>query len=291
MQAVGFYLLLPFIYFVSVLPFPLLYVFSDLLYFGLYKLIGYRVKVVRRNLLLSFPEKTAGELRDIEKKFYTHLCDLMVETLKALTISEDEVRKRMKFRSGSMDVFDRLYKEGRPVVALMGHVGCWEWAGLSMSLQSRYHLRVIYRPLKQQQFDQLFIKLRSRFGAQALAMDNVVKEMLGDKSRLACTVFIADQTPLPDGANWIKFLNQDTPFFQGAEKLSMRLKLPVVFAAVHFQRRGFYEIEITEITDDASKLNAGELTSAFARRLEDDIRAIPHQWLWSHRRWKHQRKV
>lgn len=291
MQAIGFYLLLPLLYFISLLPFFVLYFFSDVLFIFIFYIFRYRRTVVSQNLRKSFPEKTDEELHVIQKKYYHHLCDLVVESVKALTISERAIVKRCYFASGSMEIFKHYFKERKNCIALMGHYGNWEWAGLSMSNQSPYLLQVIYRPLRNQYFDRMMNYLRSRFDALPVAMESVARQMLKKNSSLACTVFIADQTPSPDSSHRVNFLNQETPFFQGAEKLARKFQYPVVYAVLKKRMRGYYEIFIEVLTDDASKMNENALTEMFAQRLEKDILEEPSYWLWSHRRWKHAKKV
>lgn len=291
MQAIGFYLLLPPLYLISLLPFFLLYLFSDLLFIFLYYIFGYRRKVVLQNLKNSFPEKTNEELQVIAKKYYRHLCDLVIESVKALTMSKESVVRRCYFAPGSLEIFNHYFNEKKNCIALMGHYGNWEWAGLSMSSQSPYLLQVIYRPLRNQYFDRMMNQLRSRFQAAPVPMESVAREMLKKNSSLTCTVFIADQTPPPDSSHWLNFLNQDTPFFQGAEKLARKLKYPVVYAMLKKRKRGRYEIFIEVLTKDASEMKENDLTELFAKRLQEDILAEPSCWLWSHRRWKHVRRV
>ena len=290
MQALGFYILLPFPYFISLLPSFILYLIADVLYYFIYYIFGYRKKAVRMNLKNSFPEKNDQERKEIEKKFYRHFSDLLIESAKALTISKKEIKKRRSFKKGSMEIFTRLHAEGKHCIALMGHYGDWETAGLSMSFQSPYLLKVIYRRLSNPYFNRLIYRLRNRFGALPLEMNEAPKELMKRALPLACTVFIADQTPPPDSALWLNFLNQDTPFFQGAEKLSRRLNYPVVFASVKKVQRGYYEITIELLCENPSTTSEGEITSLFAKKLEEDIIAQPEIWLWSHRRWKHKRE-
>ena len=242
-----------------------------------------------QNLRNSFPGKKEEELHIISKKYYRHLCDLIVESVKALTISKRSIVKRCYFAPGSMEIFNHYFNEGKNCIALMGHYGNWEWAGLSMSSQSPFLLQVIYRPLANQFFDGMMNRLRSRFTAIPLPMENVAREMLRENESLTCTVFIADQTPPPDTAYWINFLNQETPFFQGADKLARKLQHPAVYAVLKKRTRGHYEIFIEVLSENSSSMNESELTMLFAQRLERDILEDPSQWLWSHRRWKHKR--
>ena len=290
MQRIGYYLSLPFIYLISILPFPVLYFISDAVYVLIYRLMGYRKKIVRENLQRSFPDHSQQDLLVIEKKFYHHFCDLFIETAKCLTLPQTALIKRSRFTPGSMEVFNRLHEQGKHCMALMGHSGNWEMAGLSMSAQAAYLLKVIYRPLRNKFFDRFTYRLRSRFGALPVAMNDVARDLMKNRSPLACTVFIADQTPFPEDAIWLNFLKQDTPFFRGADTLSRRLNYPVVFATVRKLKRGYYDIHIELLCEESGAMNEGEITSLFVKKLEEEIRMQPENWLWSHRRWKYKRK-
>lgn len=289
MQALVYYFSLPFIYFISVLPFQGLYFFSDLVCFFIYSVFRYRRTVVRDNLQQAFPDKASDELRTIEKEFYRHFCDLFLETAKALTISKENLVRRCSFSPGSMEIFDALHSQGRHCMVMMGHCGNWEYAGLSMSSQSPYLLKVIYRPLRNKYFDDFSFGLRDRFGAQPVAMKDIARDLMKKQGRLACTVFIADQTPFPEEASWFRFLNRDTPFFKGADKLSRRFNQPVVFARVTKQKRGYYQITIEMLAESPAELPDEEITSRFAKKLEEEIHEQPENWLWSHRRWKYRK--
>ncbi|MBA3647130.1 MAG: lysophospholipid acyltransferase family protein [Chitinophagales bacterium] len=291
MQVVAYYLALPFIYLISILPFPVLYLFSDLLFTVIYHIIGYRTAVVYQNLRNAFPSKSEQEITTIAREFYQHFCDLLMESIKSLTISKKEIINRCQFAPGSMAVFNNFFSEGVNVIALMGHYGNWEWAGLSMSSQSPYQLNVVYRPLTNHNFDKLIYNLRSRFGARPLPMNSAIRKMLSNKSTLSTTVFIADQTPPRETELWMKFLNQDTPVFQGAELIAAKLKYPAVYAGVKKIKRGYYYIYIETLDNHPEQLPKAALTQLFNQRLEKDIIEKPATWLWSHRRWKHKRNV
>jgi KDO2-lipid IV(A) lauroyltransferase len=289
MNRVVYYAAIPFIYLVALLPFPAVYLLSDFMYFVLYRLIGYRRKVVRQNLLRSFPEKKEEEIIKIEKEFYVFLCDLMLETQKMLTISKNEALKRCRFKDQS--IFDRLYEQKKNVIIVMGHYGNWEWGGNTMALACKYQLCVIYKPLANEKFNELVIKMRTRFGAKPYSSTNVLREMLSDRHMLTATAFIADQTPPPENAYWMNFLNQDTPIFQGTEKIARKLNYAVVYAKVDRLKRGYYEISLELLSENPSTTADGEITRMHTAKLERDIIEKPAIWLWSHRRWKHKRPV
>ena len=290
MQALGFYLLLPFIYLVSVLPFPLLYLFSDFVFFWVFIVFGYRRKVVMQNLRNAFPEKSEKELKQICRRFYRYLCDLFIETFKTLTVSKETMLRHCVITPQAAEIFDRYHAEKRHIIIVMGHFGNWEWAGNSFSLTRKHQLYVIYHPLQHKYFNRLIVNMRTRFGTKLIPMRDTMKQMLTNRDTgLNATAFIADQTPLPDRAYWMQFMNQDTPVFFGTEKIAQKLDYPVIYTSVRRLRRGYYEITAEILFDHPAKTSAGEVTESHKRRLEKDIHAQPENWLWSHRRWKHKR--
>jgi len=287
MGAIGYYFALPFVYGIALLPFPLLYVVSDGLYIVLYKLLGYRTAVVRENLRRSFPEKSAEELRTIERAFYRWFCDLVVETLKTLTISPAHVKERVSV-SGE-EVLKKHFDAGRSVILVMGHWGNWELGGARFSQLGLHQLFVIYHPLQNKWFDGLVHHMRTRLGNKLYAMNDTMKGMLRDRDKVTATAFIADQTPPPDRAYWTTFLHQETPVFFGTEKIAQKLGYPVIYVGIERVRRGHYVMRFEELVANPERTTEGELSQLHTRRLESDIRRLPAFWLWSHRRWKHKR--
>lgn len=290
MQAFIFIISVPFIYLISFLPFPVLYLFSDFLYFILYYCIGYRKKVVLENLRNAFPKKSEQEINDICKEFFHYLCDLFLEIFKTLTISGKSMLRHCKFSPEASALFARLADENKSIILVMGHQGNWEWAGNSFSLVCRHQLYVIYHPLANKYFDRFMYHMRTRFASRLIAMKNTYKEMLNAKSGLNATAFIADQTPQPSSAYWTTFLNQDTPVFKGTEVIAKKLNRAVVFASVHRVKRGYYVIDAELLSENPAATADGEITELHTRRLEKDIISQPGTWLWSHRRWKHKRE-
>lgn len=291
MQAIVYYISIPFIYLVSVLPFPLLYILSDILYFILFRVLGYRKQVVLENLHNAFPEKTDREINIICKRYYKYLADLFLETFKTLTISRKAMLKRCRFSDQATAVFNRLAEENKSIILVMGHLGNWEWAGNSFSMLCKHQLYVIYHPLRNKYFDGLMYRMRTRFGTKLIAMKDTFREMLAQRNELNATAFIADQTPSPENAHWMQFLNQDTPVFKGAEVIARKIDYTVVYATIKRVKRGFYEINAEVMTDNPKLTSEGELSTAHTQRLEKDIIAQPEVWLWSHRRWKHKRQT
>lgn len=291
MSAIAYYLALPFIYLLSLLPFPIFYFVSDCFYVLLYYVAGYRKKVVMQNLRNSFPNKSEAELKRLCKDFYHYLCDLFLETFKTLTISKSAMLKRCVFTKESQAVFDKLAEEKKSIVLVMGHMGNWEWAGNSFSMLCKQQLYVIYHPLSNKQFDGLIYRMRSRFGTKLIAMRNTYRDMVANKATVSATAFIADQTPSPEGAYWTTFMNQDTPVFKGTEKIAQKLNYPVVYACIKRLKRGFYEMHAEILVENAAATTDGQISEMHTRRLEKDIIAQPEVWLWSHRRWKHKKPV
>ncbi len=282
-------ILTPFIYFLSLLPFPVLYGFSYFVYFLLYYVIRYRKNVVLENLHKSFPEKNDAEIRAISKAFYRYLCDLFLETFKTLTISKEAMLAHCTMTEPAKKLFEQMADEGKSVILVLGHYGNWEWAGNTFSLLCKQQLYVIYHPLGNEFFDELMYKMRTRFGTRLIAMKNTFREMLAKKDELSTTAFIADQTPSSQNAYWTTFLNQDTPVFRGTEIIAKKLNHPVVYITINRVKRGYYEMSAEVLCAAPGATAEGEISEMHTRRLEQDIIAHPQYWLWSHRRWKHKR--
>lgn len=292
MKAVIYYITLPFIYLLSVLPFPLLYGLSDVFFVVMFYGVGYRKALVLENLRNSFPEKNETELLIIRKKFYKHLCDLFLETFKTLTIGKSAMLKHCYFNTEAKALFERLAADKKSVILVMGHQGNWEWAGNTFSAEINSQLYVIYHPLANKYLDGLMYKMRTRFKTRLIAMKDTFKEMASRRSEVNTTAFIADQTPsAPGNAYWTTFLNQDTPVFLGTERIARKLNYPVVYAFVRKVKRGHYEISAELLVENPATTRDGEITELHTRRLEQDINSQPETWLWSHRRWKHKRPV
>lgn len=287
MKALGYYLSIPFIYILSAFPFPLLYAISDVLFLVLYYIIGYRKKITATNLRNAFPEKSDAEIQTITIKYYRHLCDIILETFKLLGMRRSELTKRCRIINYEL-YFDILSGQ-RSIIVALGHQGNWEWLGAATATRGDGPLQVIYKPLSNPYFDGLMKKIRSRFGATPISDKDVLRQMIATKGSLSTTAFISDQTPPPDHAFWINFLNQDTPVFIGTEKLARRLNYPVLFAAMRKVKRGYYEVEVLRVCDEPAESDPGSITTAHTRLLEEQIIKQPETWLWSHRRWKHQR--
>lgn len=283
-------LIWPFLKLLSILPFPLLFAISDGLRFVLYRLIGYRVKVVRENLVRSFPEKSDSERKQIEKDFYKHLGDLFVETIKGMSISESEMKRRML--NLDQHHYDELFNKEQSAIIVMSHCGNWEWICLMSQIACQQRVQCIYKTLSNGGFDRWMYAIRSKFGANPIPMEQTLRVLDANKSVVTVNAFIGDQNPSSGkGSHWTNFLNQDTPFMMGPEKIAKKFNMPLYYLASRKVRRGFYEATTVPLCLDPTSMADGEITRLIAEHTEREILQQPHIWLWSHRRWKHKRSA
>lgn len=289
MQAIGFYVILPFLYLISFLPFPVLYFFSDFIFILVYHVIGYRKKVVTENLRNSFPQKSEKEIAEIRKNFYRYLCDMSLEVPKTLTISSTSMIKHCSLDEPSILLMKKLYEEKKNCILVLGHIGNWEWGGNTFSLICRQQLYVIYHPLENKYFNDFFIRLRTRFNTKLIEMKDTFRVMAVKKNEVNATAFIADQTPRPENAYWTTFLNQDTPVFWGTEKIARKLNYPIVYVNMQRIKRGYYKMTAEMLCENPSLTSEGEISELHTKKLEECILTDPGIWLWSHKRWKHSR--
>lgn len=286
MAAVFYYSLLPLLYFFSVLPMRVLYVISDfLLYPLLYKLVKYRLKVVRDNLSRAFPEKNEHERYEIERKFYHHLADLFVEIIKGFTISRRELAKRV-LTDKDLVLVD-LFNENKSVILTVGHYGNYEWGCMAIPQATNHKVFVPYRKFTNKYFDKLFKSSREKLGVH-LFHTTKTRTVLENLPNYPVMIGLAnDQAAPPKNAYWVKFLNQDTSFFNGTEKIAVQKNIPVYFGRMIKHNRGLYQMDYELITMTPQEEPTGFIMQRHAEMLEKDIQAKPEMWLWSHRRWKH----
>jgi KDO2-lipid IV(A) lauroyltransferase len=271
---------------VACLPFFLLYLLSNLLHLLFYSLFPYRLKVVEQNLKNAFPEKDETELKKLAKDFYYNLFDVSLETLKAICMSSKAIQKRVKFKN--LELLQNAMQQHQSVILVGGHSANWEWTGHALQLAG-IPMAVLYHPLSNKWFDWFMYKIRAKFGMVPIAMQDTLRFMLASKNEPYCYAFIADQTASPEQAHWMQFLNQDTAVFLGTEKLAIKFNRPVVFCGVYRTQRGHYEIEFELLTDQPTQTAPFQITEQHTHLLEMQILRQPYAWLWSHRRWKHQR--
>jgi Kdo2-lipid IVA lauroyltransferase/acyltransferase len=290
MKRLGFILFIILAYPLSLLPMPLLYLWSDFFYVIIFHIVRYRREVVSANLKNSFPEKSEAELKRITKEYYKNLCDVFMEAIKVASISEKEILRRNVF--DDMSILKMYNSQNKNVVAVLGHFSNWEWGGSALSILSPMQVFSAYKPLSNPYFDRFLFRIRSKFGIRLVKMEDMYKTILR-QSHPTLSIFIADQTPPNTKATyWTTFLSQDTPVFLGVEKIAARLNAPVVFLYPLRVKRGHYRIYCHLLVEDPSKLpGEHDITELHIKFLEQLIREHPEQWLWSHRRWKHKRIV
>lgn len=273
---------------ISHLPFWVLYCISDTLYVISYKIIGYRKHVVYQNLKNSFPHKTNEEIAQISESFYRHLCDLIVETIKLLSISETEFKRRV--RINNIDLPLQYINQKQSIIVLTGHTGNWEWLLQACQLHSPISIDAVYKPLSNRFFDRLMLAIRTRFNARLLPMQDVARSVVRRKNDLWSIAMVADQTPLKTEIQFVNtFLNQRTPWFVGGEKIARLVKVPVFYVGMRKFKRGSYEVYFEKLGETTNSAGEGSfpIIQAFSENLEKNIHDFPEYWLWSHRRWKH----
>ena len=276
----------------ALLPLKILYILSDILFFPMFYIVRYRRKLVYQNMKDSFPEKSEKEIRRMEKAFYHHFCDYIVETIKLLHISDKETRKRVKFHN--TEALQEIVDNGGSCLMLLGHYGNWEFVP-SVTLWMRKGSVIfaqIYRPLKNKWFDRFFLKLRGRYHSECIAKQDTLRSILRYKSsgRPSITGFMADQTPSPANIHhWVNFLNHDTPVFTGVEKIAHKVGFSVFYFDVEKIKRGYYSVTIREISKNPKETEEFEITNKYMEMMETTILRAPEYWLWTHNRWKHKR--
>ncbi len=273
----------------SKLPLSWLHLKADFIAFVLYRVAGYRKKVVMENLRNSFPDKPESELKKIARRYYRNIADVMVEVIKTAGISRDELKRRMVFTN--YELLQHYIHQNRSVLFVTGHLGNWEWLGNRLSLDPDFLTCAVVKPLTDPWFDTFMNKRRMHFQPEGkIDFRRALKDMMLVKDRLSATILAGDQTPTKNEINyWIEFLHQDTPVYLGVEKISKMFDRPVIFTDIQRKKRGYYEIRFTLVTDKPKETRDEEITETHVRLLEETIRRNPDNWLWSHRRWKHKR--
>ena len=283
-----YYLTYAVLWLFSLLPMWVHYLISDGIYVIVYHLVGYRKKLVRKNLSDSFPEKSEAEIIRIEKDFYRWFCDYFVETIKLLTISRQELRRRMVFKGA--ELVNKLTENGQSCAVYLGHYCNWEWiTALPLWVTPKAQCGQIYHVLENSEFDKLFLKLRQRMGAVCIPMAETLRKLAEYRQQRQPVVigYISDQVPFWNNIHhWCPFLNHDTPVLTGTERLARSAGHAVFYIDVERPKRGYYVAEFKLIARDPKQTEDYQLTDAYFTLLEASIRRAPQFWLWTHNRWK-----
>lgn len=289
MNRIGFYLVKCWADFQSIQPYWLLYLKSDLCYLVAYHVVRYRRKIVRQNLLRSFPEKDFKEIKTIERRFYRNLCDLFVEAPKMMCMDPDGYSKRITY--ANPEVLEPLFEQKKSIFYAIPHSGNWEWFGKMIPSFAPHNNVAVYKKVKSPVFDQLMLYMRTKgISAEPVEADSVFKHLVKHRNRWNAVLMMADQSPHGlESDYWTEYLHQDTCWFTGVERMARALDYAIVFVAMRRAGRGRYEVSYELITDNPKAMTEGQIMERYVRCVERFVEANPDNWLWSHRRWKHQR--
>lgn len=274
--------------FFALFPLGMLYLFSDILCFFAHRILRYRVKVVRKNLAASFPEKSAKELRKIENSFYHYLCDSIVETVKLLHISNEEIYRRVSMTN--TEVVTDIIGRKKPIILFLGHLANWEWVpALILMFGSEVPMGALYKPLRNKVMDRVTKKIRSRFPTVLIPAKTAFRSLLQLKRDNPSFMigFIGDQRPV--GINvkhWTEFMNQHTSFMTGGETIGDKVGAEYVYVEALRLKRGYMQLNYSRIEPDSDNTEDFPYTRKYFEMLEKSIRREPAYWLWSHNRWK-----
>ena len=274
---------------ISWLPFPLLYGLSDILFFIFYYIFPYRRKVVLQNLRSSFPEKPEAEIRKIEREFYRHFCDVLVETIKLFSASQNAIESRILLVNP--ELLDEYFTKGKSLILVTGHYANWEWPAVTLTSHSKHKGTGIYQRLSSKFFDKKLRQTRARFGMELMSTREVADFFESHQNQLCAYGFINDQSPSdPKKGHWMKFLNQPTCMLTGAERYAVKYNYPILYGAITRIKRGHYRIEYIPVSDSPASEKSFFITEKCAMINESIIRKDPAYWLWTHRRWKHKKE-
>jgi len=289
MKAFLSYLAYGFFWTVAWLPTPVHYLFSDFLFLVLYHMVGYRRAVVRENLYHAFPEKSDGERQEIERKFYRHLCDLIVEGVRMIHMSTRELQRRVEFSNHDYRRFEEMNRKKIHCIIASAHYGNWEWAN-AFSAATSYYVMAVYKPLHDKVIEKLLTRARMRWTDEVVPMSQVYRRIFAyhRQGLPVMSYFIADQSPLPFETEYFtRFLNRETAVFMGIEKIARKFGDPVFFLVMKKKKRGHYKLEFHDCCLYPHNEEPYAITEKHVRMLERFIIEQPEYWLWSHRRWKY----
>ncbi len=287
MQLLIFILVYPFIWLLSLLPMRILFAFSDILYFVVYYIIGYRKKVVRYNLKLSFPNKSKQERLEIEKKTIQHFLDTFMEMIKSFTISKKEISERFQYKN--IEILQDFYSKNKSLIIMAGHYANWEWV-VNVNNLVPYNGYAAYKKIKNKYFEQKVKSSRTKFGAYFIPTKEFMDLMQGhaDKKELAIYGLLSDQSPKLNKAHyWSNFMGVNVPVHTGAEMLAKKYNYPVIYFQTERIKRGYYKSTVMVLAENPRDYKDYQITDHFLKELESQIRNKPEFYFWTHKRFKH----
>ncbi len=289
MQFIVYLLLYPFLWLISILPFRMLYAFSDFIYIIVYKIIGYRKKTVRENLALALPHLSDKERLDIEKKSYHHLCDMFLEMIKTMSLSEAEMDEHFVFTN--LEVYTNLEAKNKSISLFCAHYASYEWV-ISMNKKMKIPGYAVYKKINNRYFDKLVRDIRSKFKAILISTKDTIPTIRENSAQNIVAVygFASDQSPkLASVYHWGSFMGIEVPVHTGAEMLSKKYDMNVIYLRTTKIKRGYYEAQFEVLTENATEVPNYELSNQFLKLVEQQIYEAPEFYLWTHKRWKHKK--
>lgn len=281
----------PLLWGISKLPYRLFYGVSDVAFWWVYHVIGYRKKVVYTNLRQAFPEKSDREIKQIRKKFYHHFCDLFLEMAKTISITSEELKKRFVLKNP--EEIKRLEAKGKSYIIMLGHYNSYEWITALKLQGASFKAYGVYKRLKNRSFDKMIHDSRGRFGSHMLDKNDVIRQMIRNQREGIKAVYgmIADQAPKGGRSKyWRPFLGREVPVFIGSEVAAKKLDFAVTYLKIEKVRRGYYQAELIPLTNTPKEFPDYQLTDRYFEMLQTQIRKEPANYLWTHKRWKHHRE-
>ncbi|MAW65133.1 MAG: hypothetical protein CMD18_02950 [Flavobacteriales bacterium] len=273
------------LYILSLLPFWIIFGLAQIAYLLLFIIIGYRKKIVYQNLKNSFPYKSDEEIHLEAKKFYRHFCEIFIESVKLLTISRKQIKKRYSFKN--IDLLEEFYAQKKSIILYAAHFGNWEWMA-SLQLHTKYQMYSFYQKQSNKYFNDFMIQIRERFGNICVESQSGFKVLLKNsrEKNLTITYVIGDQSPMSKSSMyWTDFLNQETAFLVGSDKMAKKCNQQLIYPHITQKKKGYYELEFKIIPMNSEI----EPIETYANLLEKNIQEQPELWLWSHKRWKRKR--
>ncbi|MFK5879432.1 MAG: lysophospholipid acyltransferase family protein [Flavobacteriaceae bacterium] len=290
MQLLIYIIVFPILWLLSILPFRVLYLFSDFISFILFRIIGYRKDVVLNNIKIAFPEKSEKEVRKIRRQFFKHFTDVFMEMIKAITISEKNVHKHFIFEN--VDVINDLYKKNRSVIVVGSHYANWEWM-VSLNNLLKHQAYAVYTPINNKYFEKMMLKYRTKYGGKFIKPKIARKIYLENEKNgvLTLNALVSDQSPqLQKTRYWTTFFNAFVPVHVGAEQIAKDLNQAVVYYKVSKVKRGYYKCTFKLLAENPREFEDYQITDMLLREVEQQVAEAPQYYFWTHKRFKHMGK-